>query len=743
MKKRKIFWSIILLVVAVISCTMLLFVSNQINTSESENMITMDKVAKMMVAFNGDIEAVKKSDRTDKEDNWYDKYIELLNEQGFMDKKSGNLAFTYKDLKKILTKLEVNLEEIPGNESIVRRNQSKIGINAWYKIYDYLIQKYNKNIICEDIRVIGTPANVDNMADWTAYTDNGYYGFEGIALDAYIDTVVRVLSLDKEIIAVISVESEQVQYNNVWIKECKNGLMSVYIDGIFRYFDYDINAEEISNTLADITMNKRLMESITLKKDKITGKILALDDEYIEVMGYGKLPYSKDCRIYNISENFSKSGLFEVGIGEENLELIVADGFVYGIVIKEKTKAENIRVLISDSGYNDIYHKNIRLVGTQDVIIESMTDGTVIKNIPANEIIEIDKDSSYLSKGRIRFSVENDGEISIESINRGYGVPSYKGSLEIDKDEQGLYIINEIDMEEYLKYVVQSEMPSNYGIEALKAQAVCARSYAYIQLNKDEYKKYGAHVDDSVKYQVYNNAKRSEITDKAVDETKGEIIKYEDKVIEAYYYSTSCGYGGDVSVWNEEPEKYGYIKSQAISSKQEERDLTSNDEFYKLISTRNLYDYDISFPLYRWKATFSLESINDYYKAKAKVGEIKSLSVDERLKGGVVNKLTIHGEEGDLTISGEYEIRKFLGNYDIYWRNDLEELFQMNILPSAYFSLREHSYNGIISGYDILGGGYGHGVGMSQNAANKMASQGKNYKEIIQFFYADVRIDQF
>lgn len=76
-------------------------------------------------------------------------------------------------------------------------------------------------------------------------------------------------------------------------------------------------------------------------------------------------------------------------------------------------------------------------------------------------------------------------------------IPVYSGRLEISREDDGLVLVNELYLEDYLKHVVPSEMPVSYEKEALKAQAVCARTYAYRQIQGNSYKEYGAHVDDS------------------------------------------------------------------------------------------------------------------------------------------------------------------------------------------------------------------------------------------------------
>lgn len=93
-----------------------------------------------------------------------------------------------------------------------------------------------------------------------------------------------------------------------------------------------------------------------------------------------------------------------------------------------------------------------------------------------------------------------------------------------------------MDIEDYLTRVVPSEMPSSYEVEALKAQAVCARTYAYRQIQANAYSQYGAHVDDSTNYQVYNNIDSNERTNLAIKETDGEMVFYGDTPAETYYF---------------------------------------------------------------------------------------------------------------------------------------------------------------------------------------------------------------
>ena len=106
-------------------------------------------------------------------------------------------------------------------------------------------------------------------------------------------------------------------------------------------------------------------------------------------------------------------------------------------------------------------------------------------------------------------------------------------------------------------------MPSGYPAEALKAQAVCARTYAVRQMGEQRLAGYGADVDDSVSFQVYNNIGRQSATDEAVDATRGVIMTYGGEPIQAYFFSTSCGHTSTDEVWGGEGAPY--LRSVEVS----------------------------------------------------------------------------------------------------------------------------------------------------------------------------------
>ena len=282
-------------------------------------------------------------------------------------------------------------------------------------------------------------------------------------------------------------------------------------------------------------------------------------------------------------------------------------------------------------------------------------------------------------------------------------------------------------------------MPSNYELEALKAGSCW--TYAYRQIKANAHSRYGAHVDDSTNYQVYNNTESSERTNLAVKETvTGKIVYYNDTPAETYYFSTSCGYSTDGTIWGVSKDEVPYLKGIGLTEKKKIPDLTDNDTFLKFIQGQGEQNYDSSFPMYRWKTTITNKKLQQKVDT---IGEIQGIFVTSRGTGGIAQTVQIVGSEGTKTLKGQSQIRSVLGSESlVYKKNDGTELTGWSTLPSAFFSVDETARDEEkdIRTFTIWGGGYGHGVGMSQNGAQEMAREGKNYEEILMFFYDGVEI---
>lgn len=381
------------------------------------------------------------------------------------------------------------------------------------------------------------------------------------------------------------------------------------------------------------------------------------------------------------------------------------------ILIKGEEENPTVRILIKSANYAGEYHQKVSICAEKGFILSY--DGKE-EEYKEEEILEIEK-GTYETTGKIKIYPKEDGKICILNLERSQEKPMYRGSFEITRHPEGLRVIIIVKMEEYLCGVVPSEMPASYPLEALKAQAVCARSYAkkIIENSQAEY-----DLDDSTSYQVYNNFPENENATKAVEETRGEVMRQENEILDAQYYSTSCGVKRD-------------------------QDLSQEPAFEAFLTQASDTAYESTEPWYRWRAEVSLEQLREsvLQQWNTDVGEINGIYVTEREKNGCAKTLIVSGNFQELSIEGEYNIRMALSPKFFPVMNQEESgAVGMNLLPSGFFYLEPKREEYTLKGYTIYGGGYGHGIGMSQNGAKHMALNNMGYREILSYFYGDMEI---
>ncbi len=382
----------------------------------------------------------------------------------------------------------------------------------------------------------------------------------------------------------------------------------------------------------------------------------------------------------------------------------------------EEAGGENpdIRVLLMTDGYQNETHPKAVLSSDSGLVVSFGE-----QEEETTEKLTVEPDDQRFQEGVIRIKAK-EGRVTVETLNRGYGMPSYEGVIELRTTAEGLVLINELPVETYLCGVVPSEMPASYELEALKAQAVCARSYAYRQMESYGYPEYEAHVNDSTAYQVYGNSAPADSTREAVEATAGETVRYQGKVVTTYYYSTSCGRTTNVEAWGTTPsEANGYLQSVEVCG--------------------DHGDYEKDLPWYRWKATVSAETLSNLIglNTGTDIGTASEIKVTKRGPGEVALAIQAVGSKGSVTVETENKIRRALGGegYEIE-KQDGSVAASAELLPSAFFTIESFGDT-----FVIQGGGYGHGIGMSQNGANEMAKQGMDYREILCLFYQNVTIE--
>lgn len=344
--------------------------------------------------------------------------------------------------------------------------------------------------------------------------------------------------------------------------------------------------------------------------------------------------------------------------------------------------------------------------------------------------------------------------VSCSDIYVDLGERQYRGRIEIGTyGNSSLKTVNIVELEEYLYSVVACEMSASWHMEALKAQAVCARSYAVCSTG------YGGSTNVNVPYtindtsvsQVYRGyGSEHERSIEAVNATIGQCVYYKGEPVRAFYSSTSGGSTENVEdVW-------GYPKGY-------------------LRQVSDIYELDPE--LDPWIKEFTSEKIEELlYENNIDIGNITDIRPNVYTASGRVYSMEVIGDEGRYTISAEkirmyfslystkYKVVKYGDNPDYVSMISATEVTANNISSSyimsgdgvsrlASSSLEQYivlsadnlaNYPRITpensDTYYLAGMGYGHGVGMSQSGAKGMAENGFGYIEILEHYYTDVVI---
>jgi stage II sporulation protein D len=354
--------------------------------------------------------------------------------------------------------------------------------------------------------------------------------------------------------------------------------------------------------------------------------------------------------------------------------------------------------------------------------------------------------------------------------------PAYPGELWLEARAEGFLLVNRVGLEDYLKRVLPSEMPPVFPPEALKAQAVAARTYAYSrQKSEGFWRRFGADLSDSVSEQAYNLTPPRPASDRAVEETRGQVLTFSGAPIQAFYFSTSPGFtAGIEEVWPERPSlPYLRPRPQGILSAGPLKREEEAQVFFKNWNPAGFFDAES--PFWRWRVRFSrpelerllsqtlperartapeyVETLEGALPPEApgfSLGRLREVAVLKRGRGGYVSALQITTSTGRYVVRRESHIRALLrpskalsGGEDVLlelWQGPPRPNFPL--LPSAAFAIaEERDPQGNLLYLTLWGGGLGHGVGMSQYGALGLARQGYGYRQILAHFYPGSRLE--
>ncbi len=422
------------------------------------------------------------------------------------------------------------------------------------------------------------------------------------------------------------------------------------------------------------------------------------------------------------------------------------------IAVRAGISDTNFKTYLFDTiEFNDA--KNIELMDSATgYIIPKKDSDCVYKVTIENNLFRIYADDVLLARNLsgpvLVRPIGEENFISIKGLKRKGKQALYRGYIELtrsSKDITKFSIVNVLSLNNYLRGVVPNEMPVRFGLEALKSQTVAARNYAVAPRIK-AYKEFD--LCDSVACQVYYGANtENDLSDKAIEETDGIIALDSDNTpILALYSSTAGGYTESYEYAFSDPKTREFPSSDipylsSVPDKKEFEPLNSDEKAEKFYTSAP-EAFDDNSPYYRWSKEWSVEELEKVLSktliAQSATGFISPKLLNESDFGKLLSiKALKRGNSGKII---ELEITTDKNVFNVKKELVIRRCFQKNgiSLPSANFVINYiDSQNPV---YKFYGGGFGHGVGLSQWGAGKMASLGYKFDEILQHYYKGIKL---
>lgn len=350
--------------------------------------------------------------------------------------------------------------------------------------------------------------------------------------------------------------------------------------------------------------------------------------------------------------------------------------------------AQTVRVLLAD-GLKTAQVKNSGLV----YIYEAGGKKKFKVSVP--ETIEV----QAISGGRLRIgTLESTGPLVIEpakNVKLTFQKNAYTGKLYAVPNGKTFRLIEHADLENYLLGVLPYEMSPSWPLEALKAQAVAARTYTLMQLNGK--KKADFDLYNDVRSQMYKGAgKTYDSVQKAVEQTRGQTLTYQGQPFHTYYHANCGGGTDDAKIWT---------GSKGPTPKP----LTGAS-----------CGYDKKSKSYSWSNTVPLASINKFAAANGLKGGVTKIKIAERTHTKRAETLEFITSKGKKTLSCAK--------------------FRLAVGSSLLKSCKITDINKNNRGFAFQGRGYGHGIGMCQDGAKGMAEADKNYKKILAHYFPSSKL---
>ena len=607
------------------------------------------------------------------------------------------------------------------------------------------------------------------------FTNIGEFTRAELCFVAYMDMELRVLHRGGEIVAILGLVNRSPVLRNAYVVGSNLLGITISMGGATRHYVFAEGVEPLPDDtiIASLQISNGRILWAEGTDTVIRGTIERLGQS-MDLREWGTLPLCHSFTVYDETESdITMRDINALLVGANMADFHIRNGQVVAAVITRDVLPTYIRVVIGTTGFTGLVHNHVEITSTGTFTVRG--GGGRVERFAAGEVFRIAHDNPNANFwGGLRFYISpNNPSERLEIIGLGRNWPDgenprYRGVFEISREGEGFIIINELPLEEYLYAVVPSEMPSFHGVEAAKVQAVTARTFAFHQFYANRFRALGAHVDDSVISQVYNNIPENEISIEAVRATSGQVLTFDGEVILANYFSTSGGTTanfGEVWAVNGSFPSYTppYLRSMAQFDTRNfnSGDLRTEEAAAAFFRNTEIPAFDRNFPWFRWHVTMTKDELSERinrnlatrqaanpalihslddngYPPATNIGTLQHLEVTQRGQGGNVMEMIFHGTEASVRVQTEFNIRTLLNpSYIPVLRHDGTESGQLSLLPSAFFTIEITP-----EGVTFFGGGNGHGVGMSQNGVRALLDDGLSYREILLHYYQGARISQ-
>ncbi|WP_373532613.1 SpoIID/LytB domain-containing protein [Vampirovibrio sp.] len=456
--------------------------------------------------------------------------------------------------------------------------------------------------------------------------------------------------------------------------------------------------------------------------------------------------------------------------------------------------ADLIRVGISDDSMTTLEYPRTQISATGPFVIRDKNTGLPVLSGNAGDIVTVTVDGNgfYLKKTGLVFAtappsplpnlniqtvpaqgpagavmpvpgplvaapLNENHRLKITNITRRKEIPEYRGVFEIVRAASSpakLTVVDVVSLEDYLKAVVPNELPMRYGLEAVKAQAVAARNYA-IRPREKPWKTFD--ICDSQLCQVYLGSQtETPGSNNAIADTEGLVGLYNGDPILALFSSSHGGYAENYSYAFSDPltKQYpapaiAYLQGGPDVPLPAGLDLRTETGARKFWTSPDFRSFDVESPYYRWEKRWTrseLEAtlnqgllavskdnstkafISPAFRPGDSIGVFKGITVLERGVSGKAMTVAIQGSRGSWTVKKEFLLRKVFSKGG-------------KMLPSGNVVFTpQKDPKGATIGLIANGGGFGHGVGLSQLGASWMHKHGYQFPQIVQHYYRGVSL---